>query len=120
MTVNVLTQVLNRLQQFYNKNSLVQTKQEPEEEKNRPGFSAAGEAPAQAKYEQHGSSQGAMGLIENIINDAKRMDAEVSADENKSQQAYAQFVTDANATVAAAQDQIASFSGQKAAAETKK
>jgi hypothetical protein len=41
---------LNRLQQFYDKKAaLVQTKQEPEEEKNRPGFSAAGDAPAQAK-----------------------------------------------------------------------
>jgi len=112
LTVNILNKALDRLKAFYEakKAALIQ---------NTPGR-ATGAPPKQASYEHQGAAPGVMGLIQMIIADAKAMDREVTADEQHAQTAYAEFVTNANAAVSAAQASIANKTVEKAKAEEQK
>ena len=47
-----------------------------------------------------------MGMIEQIINDAKAMEEEAVKDELSAQTAYESFVTETNAAIVAAQESI--------------
>lgn len=55
-----------------------------------------------------------------IIADAKAMDKEVTADEQHAQSAYAEFVTNANESVRAAQQSVANKTLERAKAEEEK
>ena len=112
-TVTILTKALDRLKAFYEKKaSLLQTSQTPGKA-NAP-------APKQAKYKQNGKAPGAMGLLELIIMDAQAMEKEALKDEQDAQSAYAEFVTNANASVKTAQTQIENNTVAKAGAEEEK
>merc|ERR1719162_1071359 len=87
-TQKLLTAALNILKGFYAKKAaaaLLQTQQAPP-----AGFDA---------YKKNAAAGGVMGMIQQIINDAKAMEAEVIRSEEDAQKAYEDFVKDTNASI---------------------
>merc|ERR1711918_152887 len=65
-----------------------------------------------------GASGGVMGMIQQIINDAKAMEAETIRDEEDAQKAYEDFVKETNASIEEKSADIVNKSENKAKAET--
>merc|ERR1719353_1185013 len=91
-TQKLLTNALNVLKAVYAKKSFVQksVRQEPAGPPPPPGFK---------KYEQSSGAGGVMGMIEQIIADAKTMEADAIKAETDSQKAYEAFVKDTNKSI---------------------
>merc|ERR1719305_1191577 len=91
-TQKLLTNALNVLKAVYDKKSFVQTKakQEPAGPPPPPGFK---------KYEQSSGAGGVMGMIQQVIADAKTLEAEAIQAETDSQKAYEAFVKDTNKSI---------------------
>jgi len=109
-TQKLLAQALNVLKSFYAKKAkvaLVQ-KQEPAGPPPPPGFEA---------YKKNAAAGGVMGMIQQIINDAKAMEAEAIRAEEDSQKAYEDFVKDTNGSVEEKNKDIVHKSKVKAKAE---
>merc|ERR1712100_999987 len=109
-TQKLLTAALNILKGFYAKKAkaaLVQT-QEPAGPPPPPGFEA---------YKKNAAAGGVMGMIQQIINDAKAMEAEVIRSEEDAQKAYEDFVKDTNASIEEKSKDIVNKSDMKAKAE---
>jgi septal ring factor EnvC (AmiA/AmiB activator) len=109
-TQKLLTAALNILKGFYEKKAkaaLLQ-KQEPAGPPPPPGFEA---------YKKNAAAPGVMGMIQQIINDAKAMEAETSRSEEDAQKAYEDFVKDTNASIEAKSKDIVNKSEVKAKAE---
>merc|ERR1719478_1340346 len=85
-TQKLLTQAMNVLKGFYDKKAkaaaLVQ-KQEPAGPPPPPGFET---------YQKNAAAGGVMGMIQQIINDAKAMESETIRSEEDAQKAYEDFV----------------------------
>jgi len=111
-TQKLLTTALGVLQDFYGKKaaaaSLVQ-KQEPVGPPPPPGFDA---------YKNSAASGGVIGLIQQIISDAKAMEAETIRAEEDAQKAYEDFVKETNNSIEAKSKDIVNKSETKAKAET--
>merc|ERR1712151_490725 len=110
-TQKLLTAALNILKGFYAKKAkaaLVQT-QEPAGPPPPPGFEA---------YKNNAAAGGVMGMIQQIINDAKAMEAETIRSEEDAQKAYEDFVKDTNGSIEAKSKDIVNKSETKAKAET--
>jgi hypothetical protein len=110
-TQKLLAQALNVLKGFYAKKakaaaSLLQ--QEPAGPPPPPGFEA---------YKKNAAAGGVMGMIQQIINDAKAMEAEAIRAEEDSQKAYEDFVKDTNSSVEEKNRDIVHKSEVKAKAE---
>merc|ERR1719305_1222474 len=106
----LLTAALNVLKGFYEKKekaALLQ--QEPAGPPPPPGFK---------EYKKNAASGGVMGMIQQIINDAKAMEAEAIRAEEDAQKAYEDFVKETNASVEAKTKDIVNKSEEKAQAET--
>merc|ERR1711957_706903 len=106
----LLQAALGILQDFYGKQksaAFVQ-KQEPAGPPPPPGFEA---------YKKNAASGGVMGMIQQIINDAKAMEAEVIRSEEDAQKAYEEFVKETNASIEAKSKDIINKSETKAKAE---
>merc|ERR1712039_651975 len=73
-----------------------------------PGFEA---------YKKNAASGGVMGMIQQIINDAKAMEAEAIRSEEDAQKAYEDFVKETNASIEARSKEIVNKSEEKAKAE---
>merc|ERR1712039_627685 len=73
-----------------------------------PGFEA---------YKKNAASGGVMGMIQQIINDAKAMEAETIRSEEDAQKAYEDFVKETNASIEAKSKEIVNKSEEKAKAE---
>merc|ERR1711881_111405 len=89
-TQKLLTAALNVLKGFMTKRPravLLQT-QEPAGPPPPPGFEA---------YKKNAAAGGVMGMIQQIINDAKAMEAETIRSEEDAQKAYEDFVKETNA-----------------------
>lgn len=71
-------------------------------------------------YENNAASGGVMGMIQEIINDAKAMETEAIRDEKDAQTAYESFVQETNKSIDANQKSIVEKSEQKAKAEDDK
>merc|ERR1719443_2984 len=98
------------LKGFYAKKAaLLQHGQEPVGPPPPPGFEA---------YKKNENAPGVMGLIEEIINDAKIMEAEAIKAEEDAQTAYEDFVKETNAAIVAASKAIDDKTQEKAQAET--
>merc|ERR1719324_1291188 len=113
-TQKLLAQALNVLKGFYDKKAkaaLLQEKQEPAGPPPPPGFKA---------YKKSAAAGGVMGMIQQIINDAKAMEAEALQAEEDAQKAYEAFVKDTNASIEESQKAIINKSEEKAKAETAK
>merc|ERR1719152_422937 len=109
-TQKLLTAALNILKGFYEKKAkaaLIQT-QEPAGPPPPPGFEA---------YKKNAAAPGVMGMIQQIINDAKAMEAETIRSEEDAQKAYEDFVKDTNASIEAKSKDIVNKSEVKAKKE---
>merc|ERR1712083_305118 len=109
-TQKLLTAALNILKGFYEKKAkaaLLQTTQ-PAGPPPPPGFEA---------YKKNAAAPGVMGMIQQIINDAKAMEAEAIRAEEDSQKAYEDFVKDTNSSVEEKNKDIVNKSETKAKAE---
>jgi len=110
-TQKLLTAALGVLQDFYGKKAaaaLVQ-KQEPVGPPPPPGFEA---------YKNNAASGGVISLIQQIISDAKAMEAETIRAEEDAQKAYEDFVKETNNSIEAKSRDIVNKSETKARAET--
>merc|ERR1740129_894157 len=95
----LLKAALGVLQDFYAKApaaSLAQ-KQEPVGPPPPPGFQ---------KYKKNAASGGVMDMIQQIISDAKAMEAEAIRSEEDAQKAYEDFVKETNASIEAKSKEI--------------
>merc|ERR1712139_626643 len=93
-TQKLLTAALNVLKGFYEKKAkavLLQT-QQPAGPPPPPGFS---------EYKKNAAAGGVMGMIQQIINDAKAMEADAIRSEADAQTAYEDFVKETNASIEA-------------------
>merc|ERR1719221_374432 len=107
----MLKAALTVLQDFYGKAaapSLVQ-RQEPVGPPPPPGFE---------EYKNNAAAGGVMSMIQQIINDAKAMEAEAIKDEEDAQKAYEDFVKETNNSIEAKSRDIVNKSEEKAKAET--
>merc|ERR1712225_104178 len=112
-TQKLLTAALNILKGFYEKKAkaaLIQT-QEPAGPPPPPGFEA---------YKKNAAAGGVMGMIQQIINDAKAMEAEAIKSEEDAQKAYEDFVKESNSSIEAKSLDITNKSEEKAKAECDK
>merc|ERR1719161_1264915 len=113
-TQKLLQQALTVMKGFYEKGAaaaaLIQ-KAEPAGPPPPPGFK---------EYKTSAAAGGVMGMIQQIINDAKAMEAETIRAEDESQKAYEDMVKETNASIEAASKAIVNKSEEKATAETDK
>jgi len=109
-TQALLTKALDVLKGVYAKKELFQLKarQEPAGPPPPPGFK---------KYEKSGGAGGVMGMIEQIIRDAKTLEAEAIQAETDSQKAYESFVKDSNKSIEEKNRDITNKTAEKATAE---
>merc|ERR1719277_1417683 len=108
-TQKLLTAALGMLQDFYGKGESFVQRQEPVGPPPPPGFEA---------YKNNAASGGVMQLIQQIIADAKAMEAEAIRSEEDSQKAYEDFVKETNNSIEAKSKDIVNKSEEKAKAET--
>merc|ERR1711912_58476 len=106
----LLTAALNILKGFYAKKAaLVQvSSSEPAGPPPPPGFS---------EYKKNAAAGGVMGMIQQIINDAKAMEAEAIRSEEDAQKAYEEFVKDTNNSIDEKSKDITNKAETKAKAE---
>merc|ERR1719183_487405 len=105
-TQKLLTNALNVLKAVFDKKAFVQqrAKQDPAGPPPPPGFK---------KYEQSSGAGGVMGMIQQIISDAKQLEADA-------QKAYETVVKDTNASIEEKNRDITNKSSEKANAEADK
>jgi len=109
-TQKLLKAALTVLQDFYGKKAaFMQQHQEPAGPPPPPGFE---------EYKKNAASGGVMKMIEEIINDAKAMEAEAIRSEEDAQKAYEDFVKETNASIEAKSKEIVNKSELKAKAES--
>merc|ERR1719408_789037 len=109
-TQKLLTAALNILKGFYEKKAaaaLVKSG-EPAGPPPPPGFEA---------YKKNAAAGGVMGMIQQIINDAKAMEAEAIRSEEDAQKAYEELVKDTNNSIDEKTKDITNKSESKAKAE---
>merc|ERR1712194_27165 len=107
-TQKLLKAALLVLQDFYGKSASF-AQQEPVGPPPPPGFE---------EYKNNAASGGVMSMIEQIINDAKAMEAEAIRSEEDAQKAYEDFVKETNASIEAKSKDIVNKSEEKAKAES--
>jgi len=105
----LLTAALNILKGFYEKKEAALLQQEPAGPPPPPGFK---------EYKKNAASGGVMGMIQQIINDAKAMEAEAIRSEEDAQKAYEDFVKETNNSIEVKTKAIINKSEEKAKAET--
>merc|ERR1719171_1948668 len=114
-TQKLLQQAMAVLKSFYDKKAeaLVQKgkKQEPAGPPPPPGFKA---------YEKSEAAGGVMGMIQQIINDAKAMEAEAIKAEEDAQKSYEDFVKETNRSIDEKSTGITNKQEDKAKAEADK
>merc|ERR1719161_233344 len=106
-TQKMLQAALNILAEFYGKAALLQ-KQEPAGPPPPAGFES---------YKKNAASGGVMSMLQQIINDAKAMEAECIRAEEDAQKAYEDFVKETNASIEEKNKDIVNKSENKAKAE---
>merc|ERR550537_1685221 len=112
-TQKLLTAALGVLGEFYGKKApaMIQGRQEPVGPPPPAGFEA---------YKKSAASGGVMGLLRQIIEDAKAMEAETIRAEEDAQKAYEDFVKDTNASIEAKSKEIVNKSENKAKVEAER
>jgi len=108
-TQKLLTAALNILKGFYEKKAKAALLQ--------IGQPAGPPPPGFEAYKKNAAAPGVMGMIQQIINDAKAMEAETIRSEEDAQKAYEDFVKDTNASIEAKSEDIVNKSETKAKAE---
>merc|ERR1719486_1704306 len=109
-TQKLLQAALSILAEFYGKkDAAMLQRQEPVGPPPPAGFEA---------YKKSAASGGVMSMIQQIISDAKAMEAETIRAEEDAQKAYEDFVKETNASIEAKSKEIVSKSETKAKAES--
>jgi len=110
-TQKLLVAALTVLKGFYDKKAAaaLMQKQEPVGPPPPPGFK---------EYKNNAASGGVMGMIQEIINDAKAMEAEAIRSEEDAQKAYEDFVKETNSSIEAKSKEMVNKTEEKAKAET--
>merc|ERR1719197_2039513 len=108
MTQKLLKKALAVLEGFYGEAAFMQGEQ-PAGPPPPPGFK---------DYKKNSASGGVMGMMQQIINDAKAMEAEAVRAEEDAQKAYEDFVKETNASIEEKSKAIVNKSEEKAKAET--
>merc|ERR1712242_666537 len=109
-TQRLLKAALSILQDFYGKKAaFLQGKKQPAGPPPPPGFE---------EYKKNAASGGVMDMIQQIISDAKAMEAEAIRSEEDAQKAYEDFVKETNASIEAKSKEIVNKSELKAKAES--
>jgi len=91
-TQEILKKALDKLNSFYKKAFLIQAKQEPPVKFNA--------------YKKNADASPVIGMIEQIVEDSKALEAEAVAGETKAQASYETFVKDSNAVIANHNEEI--------------
>merc|ERR1719223_112849 len=104
-TQKLLKAALSILEEFYGKAALMQ---QPAGPPPPAGFE---------EYKKNAASGGVMGMLTQIIDDAKAMEAEAIRDESDAQKAYEEFVKETNASIEEKSKDIVNKSETKAKAE---
>eukprot|EP00403_Amphidinium_massartii_P034326 CAMPEP_0178432880 /NCGR_PEP_ID=MMETSP0689_2-20121128/32619_1 /TAXON_ID=160604 /ORGANISM="Amphidinium massartii, Strain CS-259" /LENGTH=688 /DNA_ID=CAMNT_0020054893 /DNA_START=63 /DNA_END=2129 /DNA_ORIENTATION=+ len=110
-TQKLLQQAMTVLEEFYGKHAaglVQQKKQEPAGPPPPAGFEA---------YKKNAASSGVLGLLQQIINDAKAMETATIRDENDAQKAYEDFVKETNSGIEAKSKEVVNKSEEKGQAE---
>jgi chromosome segregation ATPase len=107
-TQKLLTQALEVLKGFYDKKAAAALLQEKGNQTPPAGFKA---------YKKNESSGGVMGMIQQIIDDAKLEEQETITAEADAQKAYETFVKDTNASIEEKTKEIVNKSEEKGKAE---
>jgi len=111
-TQALLQKALGVLEAVYAKKSFVQAKkQEPAGPPPPPGF---------GEYKKQGGAGGVLGMLQQIIAEAKQLEADAIKAESDAQKAYESFVQDTNASIEEKNRDITSKTGDKAQAESDK
>jgi len=111
-TQKLLTQAMEVLKGFYEKSSKgVALAQQPAGPPPPAGFKS---------YENNAGGGGVIGMITQIVNDAKAMEAEAVHDEEDAQAAYESFVQETNESITAKNEDIVNKSESRATAEADK
>merc|ERR1719399_2248595 len=112
-TIKLLTQAMEVLKGFYEKGKkgVALAQQEPAGPPPPAGFKS---------YANNAGGSGVIGMITQIVNDAKAMEAEAIHDETDAQAAYESFVQESNASITAKNEDIVNKSEAKATAEADK
>jgi len=105
----LLQAALNILKGFYEKKEAALLQQEPAGPPPPAGFK---------DLKKNAASGGVMGMIQQIINDAKAMEAEAIRAEEDSQKSYEDFVKETNASIEEKSKAIVNKSEEKAKSET--
>jgi hypothetical protein len=128
LTISMLQQAMEVLEAFYKNRAESEKKAfitgEPE---NRPGMGTDRPPTAtegNVAYKPSAGAEGVMILLENIIGNANKMIADLSAEEQEAQKSYETFVADSNTVLQAARDsraekkaEIAGLNSEKTAAQ---
>merc|ERR1719213_775376 len=111
-TQKLLTAALGILKGFYEKAALVSVNEHTAKQ-------TTGQAPPPGfkSYEKNAASGGVMGMMSNIINDAKAMEAEAIRGEESAQKTYEEFVMDTNTSIETKTKDIVAKTEAKAKAE---
>jgi len=109
-TVQILEKAMARLKEFYDLVQIRAHRQIP----------APPPKPSSAGYAKSAGAGGVMTLIQMIIEDARRTEQELSATEQKAQEAYGSFVQDATASIEADRKSIEQKTAEVAQAKGEK
>merc|ERR1719401_2089371 len=109
-TQKLLAQALNVLKSFYSKKAKTAFVQQvqPAGPPPPPGF---------GEYKKNAAAGGVLGMLQQIINDAKAMEAETIRSEEDAQKAYEDYVKDTNSSIEEKNKDIVHKSKTKAKAE---
>jgi chromosome segregation ATPase len=108
-TVQLLTKAMEVLKGFYEKSKKgVALMEQPAGPPPPAGFKS---------YEKNAGGGGVIGMITQIVNDAKAMEAEATRDETDAQQAYESFVKETNTSVTTKQENIVNKKESRGTAE---
>merc|ERR1740117_2034376 len=107
-TQKLLGAALEILKGFYDKKAAALLQQEPAGPPPPAGFK---------DYKKNAAAGGVQGMIQEIINDAKAMEAEAIRSEEDAQKAYEDFVKETNASIEAKSKEMINKTEEKAKAE---
>jgi len=99
-TQAILQKALERLQQVYGQ-SFIQSKAAARKATQEPGAEAPPPPAGFDEYKQSKHSGGVMGMIQQVIDEAKTMENDAIRDENDSHAAYENFIQNSNASITA-------------------
>merc|ERR1712194_955853 len=107
-TAKLLKAALTVMQDFYGKQGASLVQQEPVGPPPPPGFE---------EYKNNAASGGVMGMMQQIIRDANKMEAEAIRSEEDAQKAYEDFVKETNNSIEAKSRDIINKSEEKSKKE---